>query len=103
MPKGTEASTKDKKFYKGILLIKIRRKLISDGTYYSVEELDLFLKAYADLEGISCNDMSHEEMQILKEFCKQFARSIGLVIKESKNEEQNDDLDFARTDKKLEL
>lgn len=96
--KGTKATTKDKKFYKGVLLDKIHTKLVKDKTYISIDELDLFLKAYADLESISCNDMSHEQMQTLKEYCKQFARSIGLVIKESKNEVNDNDLNFNRAE-----
>jgi hypothetical protein len=75
MNKATQA---DIKFYKGVLLIKIHDKVIADGAYMSIDELDELLKAYADLEGISCSDMNNEQMQILKEYSKQFATSIGM-------------------------
>lgn len=75
-----KASSTDIKFYKGVLLEQIHKHLVSTGTYFSLEETDNFLKAYADLSG-SCLSMSHEELQILKEYSKQFAESIGCVIK----------------------
>jgi len=77
MPK---ASTTDIKFFKGVMLVKIHDQLIADGTYYSIDELDTFLKAYSDLEGLSCSDMTIDQMQQLKEQSKQFACSIGMGV-----------------------
>jgi len=76
----TKASTADIKFYKGVQLVKIHDKVISDGAYMSIDELDTFLKAYANLEGLSCSDMSHDQIQVLKEYSKQFAVSIGMSV-----------------------
>lgn len=96
-----KVTTSDRKFFKGIILVKIHDKLTSDKTYMSIEELETFLKHYADVPDISIahKDFTHEMMQILKEFSKQFANSIGLEIKDKKGEPDNDDLDFNRTDK----
>ncbi len=77
MPKATQS---DIKFYKGVLLVNIHSKLVSDKTYMSIDELDEFLKAYSDLEGLSCSEMSHNQMQQLKEYCKQFAASINMGV-----------------------
>ena len=75
MPKASKA---DIKFFKGVQLIHIHNQLTKDGTFISLDELEDFLKAYADLDGVSCSKMSHEQMQELKEFTKQFACSIGM-------------------------
>jgi len=75
-----KASQADIKFYKGVLLVKIHDKLTSDKTYMSIDELDTFLKSYADLNELSCGEMTHEQMQILKEYSKQFASSIGMGV-----------------------
>jgi hypothetical protein len=93
----SKATKSDITFYKAILLVKIHTKVVSDGAYISIDELDKFLKSYADLEGISCSNMSNEQMQILKEYSKQFACSIGMS--ESEFDKDNDDLDFNRTEK----
>jgi hypothetical protein len=73
-----KATTKDIKFYKGVILIEIHNKLCHDGDFMSIEELDNFLKDYADLTNESCSDLNHWQMQQLKEYCKQFACSIGM-------------------------
>ena len=72
------ATKADIKYYKGVILIEIHNKLIHDGTFWSIEELDNFLKDYADLFGLSCSDLTHWQMQQLKEMSKQFACSIGM-------------------------
>ena len=96
MPKATQS---DKIFYKGVLLVKIHDKLTSDGTFMSIDELDKFIKSYADLEDISCNDMSHEQMQQLKEYSKQFAASIGMgETYFDKQQPCEADLNFNRTE-----
>ena len=94
------ATNKDKIFYKGVLLVKIHDQIVSDGVYdMNIDDLDKYLKAYADLEGLSCNDMNHEQMQILKEFSKQFAASIGMGFEAfEKNKPEKEDLDFNRTE-----
>lgn len=96
MPKGTEAQRIDKEFYFKIR-DKIHRKLLADGNIMCKDEVHKFLKHYADLTNVSLSSITHEELQQLKEWSKQFAESIGLTIKESKNEKQNDDLNFNRT------
>lgn len=75
-----KASKEDIKFYKGVILIQIHDYLTKEQTFLSLEELDNFLKDYADLFGISCSDMTHNEMQELKEYSKQFAMSVGLDL-----------------------
>ena len=90
-----KSSTTDIKFFKGVLCVKIHDKVVSDGAYMSIDELSDILKAHADLEDISCSDMSHEQMQQLKEFSKQFATSIGMS--ENEFDKDNDDLNFNRT------
>lgn len=76
------ASTKDIKFYKGVLIELIRAQLNKDGVEMSYDELDGFLKYRAGLFEVSCKDMTHEQMQDLKEWSKEFAASIGVDIKD---------------------
>ncbi len=97
MPKGTKPTTRDKEFY-FIIRDKIHSKLLADGNMMCKDEVHKFLKHYADLTNVSLASITHEELQILKEWSKHFAQSIGLVIKESKNEVQDDDLNFGRTE-----
>ena len=73
-----KATTKDIKFYKGVILIEIHKQLRENGDFFSIEELDNFLKDYADLTHESCSDLNHFQMQQLKEYSKQFATSIGM-------------------------
>ena len=47
----------------------------------SFVELKEYLKWYADLEK-SCSDMTHDELQELKEWSKHFAVTIGVEIKD---------------------
>jgi len=74
------ASQRDIKFYKGVLLIDIHRHLCHGGTFMSIEELDIFLKDYADLTFMSCSNMNYDQMQVLKELSKQFSVSIGMSV-----------------------
>jgi len=76
------ASTKDIKFYKGVLIQLIRAQLTEDGVHITQDELDGFLKYRAGLFEVSCKDMTHEQMQDLKEWSKEFATSIGVDIKD---------------------
>lgn len=76
------ASTKDIKFYKGVLIQLIRAQLTEDGVHITQDELDGFLKYRAGLFEVSCKDMTHEQMQDLKEWSKEFAASIGVDIKD---------------------
>ncbi len=91
MPK---ASTADIKFYKGVILIKIHDKLTADGTLMSIDELDYFLKDYADLRNESCSDLNKFQMQQLKEYSKQFACTIGMGVDAFDKDEIN--LNFKR-------
>lgn len=75
-----KASNGDITFYKGVLLKQIHKEVVSKGAIISIDEMDLFLKDYADLPNLSCLDMSHDQMQQLKEWSKHFAMSIGLDI-----------------------
>ncbi len=75
-----KASNGDITFFKGVLLKQIHAKVVSDGALMSSDEMEVFLKGYADLADVSCTDMSHDQMQQLKEYCKYFAMSIGLDI-----------------------
>ena len=74
-----KASKADIKFYKGVLLIAIHDKMVSDGTTISIDELDTFLKSMIDYEG-STKDITHEQMQDLKEVCKFLADQINCKI-----------------------
>lgn len=76
------ARTKDIKFYKGVLIQLIRAQLTEDGVHITQDELDGFLKYRAGLFEVSCKDMTHEQMQDLKEWSKEFAASIGVDIKD---------------------
>ena len=76
------ASPKDIKFYKGVLIELIRAQLNKDGVEMSYDELDGFLKYRAGLFEVSCKDMTHEQMQDLKEWSKEFAASIVVDIKD---------------------
>ena len=75
-----KASKRDITFYKAILLEQIHKEVVSKGASISSEEMDLFLKDYADLANMSCLDMSHDQMQQLKEWSKFFAMTIDLDI-----------------------
>lgn len=75
-----KASSKDKEFYFAIR-DEIQSKLIADGAGISKSELHTFLKWYADLENVSLSTITHDELQTLKEWSKQFAQTIGLTIK----------------------
>jgi hypothetical protein len=76
------ASNKDIKFYKGVLIELIRAQMSEDGLEVSHDEIDGLLKYRAGLFEVSCKDMTHEQMQDLKEWSKQFAASIGVNIKD---------------------
>jgi hypothetical protein len=76
MPKGTQA---DKEFYY-LLRDKIHSKLLADGNMMCKDEVHIFLKAYADLANVSLATITHEQLQILKEYSKQFAYTIGIDI-----------------------
>lgn len=102
MPK---ASTADIKFYKGVQLVKIHEQLVKDKAGITLNELDKYLKSYADLEDMSsehyssCSCFSHEETQDLKEMSKQFACSIKMGFDYFDKHKDNGDLDFNRTEK----
>jgi|6_EtaG_2_1085325.scaffolds.fasta_scaffold01829_4 hypothetical protein len=69
--------TKDITWYKGIALERIRKAHVSNGDYFSVEEIDELLKGlYFDAPKISVKDVKHEEFQGFKEYCKFYAISI---------------------------
>lgn len=74
------------KFYKGIILPKIHDH-VSISTEMSIDDLDLFLKDYADLEG-STTKMSLEDLKSLVEWALYFANTI-----ECKVDYPQDDLD----------
>lgn len=76
-----KASKADIKFYKGVLLENLHKKMVADGTTISIDELDMFLKDMIYYEG-STKDMSHEQMQDLKEVCKFLAEQIECKIKD---------------------
>lgn len=64
------------KFYKGVVLNKIHTHV---GNEFTIEELDVFLKDYADVEG-STTKMSLEDLKTLVEWSLYFANSIGLDL-----------------------
>jgi len=72
-------STRLIKFYKGVCLEQIHKKLVSDGNIVSTEEVDELLKHHADVEK-SCVKMSTEELQTLIEWSFVFARQINLQL-----------------------
>jgi len=76
------------KFYKGVVLVQIHSKLVSDGSIVSIDEVDDLLKDFADSVG-STKDMSKEELNDLIEISKQFALTIGLDIDKGNGIELN--------------
>jgi len=71
------ASKADIKLYKGVFLERIRQAHVSNGDYFSIEELDELLKdLYFDNKFISTTEVEHEEFQGFKEYCKFYAISI---------------------------
>jgi cyclopropane fatty-acyl-phospholipid synthase-like methyltransferase len=94
-----DKATKDDKEFYFTMRDEIHKKLSKDGVLISKPSLHDILKYNADLEEQSMKDITHEDLQTLKEWSKNFAQSIGLVIKDKKGEPDNDDLDFNRTDK----
>ena len=77
-----KASKADIKFYKGVLLEKIHTKAVNDGTIVSIYEMDNVIKDMCGVLGKSCNDITHEQMQDLKECAKFLADQLGVEIKD---------------------
>ena len=80
------------KFYKGTLRVLIQRQMSSIGTYKSLDEIDVILKNYSDLNK-SCLLMEDEELKELIFWSKEFALEIGLKI----DNESDIDFDSERT------
>jgi len=84
-----KASKQDVKYYFAIRDL-IHKKLLKDGTLMCRDELNDFLKWYSDLENVSLSNISHDDLQILKESTKYFAHSIGLHL----DKDEKIDLNF---------
>ena len=78
-------SKKLQKFYKGVILQKIHSYLNKDLTSYTINELDIFLKDYADTQKSTVN-MTLDELKLLCEWSLYFANTIGLKIDYPKDE-----------------
>lgn len=77
-----KASSQDKLYYFNLRDQIQRHMSNTDGCLLSKDELHNYLKWYADLDHVSMKTISHEDLQILKEWSKQFAATIGLDIKD---------------------
>ena len=87
MSKATKA---DIKYFKGRLLIELQKKLQEDGTIMSKDELEDYLKWMVDLDPYtSVKDITHEQMQDLKEAGKFLAAQTKIKLKEDENDEIN--------------
>ncbi len=75
-----KASSKLIKFYKGIIVAQVQKKMVQDGALVSAEEVDTLLKKYADYDFTSTKEMTMEQLQELVEWSFQFAKTIGLEI-----------------------
>ena len=77
------------KSFKGFVLPTIHNHVIQ---FYpiTIKRLERNLKAYAGLTGVSCADMSPDELAQLNEYSKQFAMQIDLDLDDYK------DLNFNR-------
>lgn len=67
------------KFYKGIVLQKLHTHIVKSKTIMSIQELDFFLKHYAEIEK-STTEMTKEELKTLVEWSLYFANSIGCKV-----------------------
>lgn len=67
------------KLYKGVFLVHIHDKLIHDGVYTPMEELDAILKENSGINK-SCSSMTNLELQEHIEMCFEFAGRIGLKL-----------------------
>jgi hypothetical protein len=67
------------KFYKGIVLNKLHSHVNKETVTFTIGELDIFLKDYADVKG-SSTKMTLEELKGLVEWSLYFANTVGLKI-----------------------
>ena len=68
------------KFYKGVILVKYHEKVVADGAFLSIDECDELLKGLWDIDSVS--NLSFEEMKDFIEHCKFQCAQIGLDIKD---------------------
>lgn len=86
------ASSQLIKLYKGVFLVQIHDKLIHDGIYTPMDELDTLLKENSGINK-SCLEMSNLELQEHIEMCFEFASKIGLKL-DYRDCEQDKLIDF---------
>ena len=67
------------KFYKGVILVKVHEKLVADGNYLSIDEVDDLLKEFVDNHK-SCSNMDKWELLELCSWSLAFANNIGLDL-----------------------
>ncbi|MAG87313.1 MAG: hypothetical protein CMB97_08095 [Flavobacteriaceae bacterium] len=67
-----KASNQDKEFY-WIMRDQIREWYSNNGTLLDKVGLHEVLKHYADLDGVSMKTITHDQLQQLKEWTKQYA------------------------------
>ena len=85
-----QASKKDIKYFKGGLLIEIQTKLQESGTILSTGEIEDLLKWMIDINpDTSVKDITHQQMQDLKEVGKFLAAQTKIKLKEDENDEIN--------------
>ena len=89
-----KASKKDIKYFKGVLVQEVQTALRSNKTYLSDDQVSDFIKKYTgeydeDLFGISCSDMSKDQMQMLKEASNYLVVQLTMPIKEDNNDLKN--------------
>ena len=83
------ASKADIKFYKGVLVKLIHSKMSKDCITVTYDEVDSLLKYRAGLFEVSCKDMTHDQMQELKEYSKALATQIGVEVLDQEERTQN--------------
>jgi hypothetical protein len=67
------------KFYKGVVLQKIHTQIVTDGATMSIQDVDVFLKDYAEVDG-STTKMNKEQLKTLVEWSLYFGHQIGCLV-----------------------
>jgi len=81
-------STKLIKFYKGVVLQKIHSHVNIETYSFTIQELDIFLKDYAEVVG-SFSNMTLEQLKDLVEWSLYFGNTIGVKIDYPKDDLDN--------------
>ena len=76
------------KFYKGVVLVKIKAKLLEDGVDLTTEQVDTTLKEFAKID-MSTIEMTQDQLKDLIEKSKEFGMRIGLDLDKGNGIELN--------------